>query len=83
MSRLDVLNYAEKQIFEDLEPYLEGSSLLDREDFMENLLEGYTVDEKLVCVPRCFAVEITTGKTSIVGEEAGLTVRNSAAFWNG
>ena len=75
VSRLDVLNYAEKQTFEDLEPYLEGSSLLDREDFMENLLEGYTVDEKLVCVPRCFAIEITTGKTSIIGEEAGWTVK--------
>ena len=80
VSRLDVLNYAEKQTFEDLEPYLEGSSLLDREDFMENLLEGYTVDEKLVCVPRCFAIEITTGKTSIIGEEAGWTVKEFPQF---
>lgn len=73
-SQLDILNYAEKKTFEDLVPYLEKSSLLNREDFLKNLLEGYTVDGRLVCIPRCFGVNVTTGKTSLIGEEAGWTV---------
>ena len=74
VSYLDILNYAEKQTFEDLAPYLEKSSLLDREDFLENLLEGYTVGGNLVCIPRCFSMHVTTGKTALIGEEAGWTV---------
>ncbi len=74
VSKLDILNYAEKQTFEDLAPYLEKSSVLDREDFLKNLLEGYTVDGSLVCIPRCFSIHVTTGKTSLIGEEAGWTV---------
>ena len=74
MSYMDISNYAKKQTFEDLAPYLEKSSLLDREDFLENLLEGYTINGRLVCIPRCFSIYVTTGKTSLIGEDAGWTV---------
>lgn len=74
LTQMDILNYAEKQIFEDLTSYLEQSSLLDREDFLENLLEGYTVDGKLVCIPKSFGIYVTMGKSSLVGEEPGWTV---------
>ena len=76
MSYMDISNYAKKQTFEDLAPYLEKSSLLDREDFLETLLEGYTIHGRLVCIPRCFSIYVTTGKTSLIGEDAGWTVED-------
>lgn len=50
----NVGKYGEKQVLEDLDAYLEGSSALKREDFLEDPLEGYTINGRLVGIPSCF-----------------------------
>ncbi len=71
LSGLDVAKYGGKQALEDLSPYLEGSSLLRREDFLEGILEGYTVDGRLVGIPSSFVCHTLLGDASEVGNRAG------------
>ena len=72
----DVEKYATKQALEDLSPYLEKSSRLKREDFMENILKAYTIDERLVGIPSDFVCTTLRGYPSEVGSQAGWTLRD-------
>ena len=74
VSKLDILNYAQRSAFEDLVPYLEGSGVLDRDMFPENLLEGYTIDGRLVCIPRTFEIHAVAGRASRLGDGMGWTM---------
>ncbi len=71
LSQLNLQQLAAKGVFEDLNPYLEKSEKLSREDFLDNLLEGYTYDGRLVTIPSTFQISTIVGKTSLVGEEMG------------
>lgn len=75
-----VLKYAGKRALEDLNFWLEKSALLDREDFLENVLEGYTIDGRLVCIPDRFECETAVGRVSQLGQEAGWTAERAIAF---
>ncbi len=57
----------EKGLLEDLSLRLEGSSVLDREDFLENALEGYTVGGRLVGIPVRFYPTVVGVRTSQAG----------------
>lgn len=48
--------YAVIGALEDLSPYIEESSCINREDFLPNLLEGYTADGALISIPQSFQV---------------------------
>ncbi len=48
---LSVDKYARKGILEDQFPFLEHSTILDKEDIPDNVLEGLTYDGKLTCIP--------------------------------
>lgn len=54
LSDLDVIKYAEAGALEDLYPYMEQGGEIRRENFLSNLLEGYTFDGKLACIPKTF-----------------------------
>lgn len=71
MSGFDFYKYAEKGALEDLGGCLEGSSLVHREDFLENVLDAYTVDGRLLCIPRDFSVMTVLGRKSQLGEISG------------
>lgn len=66
--------YIEKGVFEDLYPYLEKSNVLSKEDFFENILDGYTYDGKLLSIPATVGIRTVVGKTSVVGEKMGWTL---------
>lgn len=68
--------YASKGVFEDLDPYLEQSTLLSREDFFESILEAGTKNGKLVCVPKSFQLVTLVGKKSVVGDREGWTMKD-------
>lgn len=51
LEKLNIQKYANKGILEDLYPYLEKSSAFSSEDFLDNMLEGLTIDGRLVCIP--------------------------------
>ena len=64
---VDIYKYAEKGILEDLSPYMEGSGTVRREDFLEGVLEGYTIGGSLVCVPTRFTLDTIVGRDSQTG----------------
>ena len=76
LSWLDITKYAQKQLLADLNPWLEGSSVLNREDFLTNILEGYTLEGKLYCIPSGFYFSSYLGRTSQVGSGLGWTMED-------
>ena len=74
-----VRKMAANGVFEDLSPYLEQSSL-DRSDMFENILEEYTYDGKLICVPGIFSIDTMIGSTARVGEEMGWSTEDVIAL---
>lgn len=73
---LAIDKYASKGVFEDLSPYLENSSVLDREDFFESILEAGTRNGKLITIPKNFQLATLAGKKSIVGDREGWTMKD-------
>lgn len=74
LGQIDEKPYIEKGVFEDLYPYLEKSDVLSKEDFFENILDGYTYDGKLLSIPATVGIRTVVGKTSVVGEKMGWTL---------
>lgn len=66
--------FAVKGVFEDLNPYFDSSTSIKREDMVESVLEAYTMNGKLVAIPKNFAIETLVGPSDIVGEEMGWTM---------
>ncbi len=79
LTYLDFNQYAVKDAFLDLFPYLEKGSL-KKEDFLDNVLEGYTVDGKQLCIPRRFYFRTVAGRASEVGTEPGWTAEELMAL---
>lgn len=71
---LDMHNLADSQALEDLAPFLETSTVLQREDFEEGILKAYEVDGKLVTIPVSFWIQSLFAKERLVGNEAGWTL---------
>lgn len=76
LMNVNVPNLASKGVFEDLNPYLEKSTVIKRDDFVQNVLNGYTFDGALVTIPRSMYVYTLLGKKSMVGEKQGCTIED-------
>ena len=70
---ISVATYAEMDALTDLYPYFKKSDALDIGDYLENVVEGYTVNGRLVCLPTSFDLSVIIGRTSQVGNEPGWT----------
>ena len=73
---LNGLNYrqlASKGILEDLYPYIDSDSGLDRADFFPNVLKALEVDGKLCSTVSGFYINSAIGAASVVGDEPGWT----------
>ncbi len=77
---LDIGSLSAKGAFEDLYPYLDASDDISREDILENVLEAYTYQDKLTCIPMSFYVETVAAKTSLVGDRRGWTMDDVIAM---
>lgn len=80
LSSLNVSQLAAKGVFEDLTPFLEQSTVLNREDYLENILDAYTFDGRLVSIPATFYLQTVIGRTSDVGTEMGWTLEELMAY---
>lgn len=80
LSSLNVNQLATKGVFEDLTPYLEKSTILSKDDFLDSVVEAYTMDGKLVCIPKTFSLTTIAGKSSEVGTEMGWTLDEMIAY---
>ena len=80
LSSLNIEQLASKGVLDDLTPYLEQSSVLSKADFLESVIEGYTFDGSLVCIPSTFNLMTIAAKTSDVGAEMGWTIEEMMAY---
>lgn len=80
VSDINVEQMAGKGVFEDLNGYLEKSSKLSRSDFMENILEAYTYNDKLVCIPVSFSLQTLMGHKSKIGDREGWTLQEMIEY---
>lgn len=76
----DYKGYVAKGIIEDLNPYLEKSTLLKKDSFLPEILNAYTIDGVLTCIPSSFSVQTIFGKTSQVGDKMGWSFDDMLAF---
>lgn len=51
-------------VIEDLNPYLDGDEIINREDYVESALEAYTRDGKLYAIMPYYGVKVMIGKES-------------------
>lgn len=66
--------FASKGVFEDLNSYLESSTVLNKDDLVESVVKAYTLNDKLIAIPKNFTIETLVAPASIVGEEMGWTM---------
>lgn len=80
LSGLNISQLASKGLLEDLGKYLDKSEALKRDDFVENVLNGYTFDGILTCIPMSFELSTIIGKAQDVGESQGWTLQELIAY---
>lgn len=80
LADLDLKALASRGLFEDLNVYLENSSQLNRSDFLDNLLDAYTIGGKLITVPTHFSIRTVFGRRSEVGDHWGWTLEELTAY---
>lgn len=76
----DLDNYVSKGLLEDLGPYLDSSTVIKREDFLEPVLNAFVYDGIQVCIPTSFMLHTVVGRTSLVGDQMGWTLDEMIAF---
>lgn len=72
-------SYVSKGLLADLAPYLESSSV-KREDLMESVLDAYTFNDMLVCIPTGFTISTIMGRTSQLGDRTSWTIKDIMEF---
>ena len=76
LSYIDEKQMASKGVLEDLNPYLEKSSVLNKDEFVNGILENYQYNGKLYGIPRTVQLNTIVGKTSIVGDKKSWTLQD-------
>lgn len=73
LSDLPYTQLAAKGLLEDLYPYIDADSKINREDFFGNILSAYEIDGGLYAAPAGFGVMTVEGASSVVGDTPGWT----------
>ncbi|MFG6357935.1 MAG: extracellular solute-binding protein [Acetatifactor sp.] len=81
LSNSNTSSYVSKGLLLDLAPYLESSSV-KRGDLMESVLDAYTFDGTLVCIPTDFRISTIMGRTSQLGDRTSWTIKDVMEFAN-
>lgn len=80
LSNIDVERFAAKGVFEDLNTWLDNSTVLDKSDYFESILQANTYDGILVSVPKTFSLQTLIGKAADLGKEPGWTVEEMISY---
>lgn len=67
--------YAQNGVFEDLIFYLENSDILEKTDYLPNILDGGKIGEKQIFIPYSFGFTMLYGKEEYLGKEYGWTLQ--------
>lgn len=54
LSSLGFGQYVDSDILEDLYSYMNQDPVINQENYPDNLLDGYTIDGELLCIPKSF-----------------------------
>lgn len=68
LSLINTKKVTDKNVLEDLTPYLEKSSALSKDDILPAVLEAYTINDELVGIPSSVYIACLVGKNSVIGE---------------
>lgn len=74
LSSVNMRMYAAKGILEDIYPYMDADSEINREDYLENVIKAYEIDGKLYTLPSRFYINTVLAKASNVGERRSITL---------
>ena len=80
LTGLEVEKLAAMDVFEDLSPYLERSSLLSREDVLESILNAYTLEGTLTAIPLRFSVQTAVGSAAELADTEKWTIEDVIFF---
>lgn len=67
-SLTDLEGFVRKGLIEDLNPYLEKSTVLSKSDYFESILESSSFDGTLAYIPSGFYLQTLVGKKSVLGD---------------
>lgn len=70
-TQMPIDSYIAKGLLADLYPFMEKDPEIDKEDYLPNILEAFSVGGKLYELVPTFQVSTVLGKTSIVGDRDG------------
>lgn len=73
-SYINIKSFVSKNVFADLTPYLEKSTILSKENYLENTLNAFTFQDKLIGIPKTFSLQTLAGKASDLGDRMGWTM---------
>lgn len=79
-SMLPISSYISKGLFADLYPFIEEDPDMNREDFLQNVLDAFSVDGKLYQLVPNFYISTVVGKSKFVGDTAGWTIDDMMAL---
>lgn len=82
LSTLNISQFVSKGVFEDMAPYLDKSTVVDRDNMVKSVLDAYTFDGTLVAIPDSFSLRTIIGSAAQVGTEKGWTLEEMIAFSN-
>lgn len=80
MNYVDISGLAAKGAFVDLTPFLEKSTVANKNDFVESVLKAYNFDGVQVTVPAAFNINTMMAKSKYVGNEPGWTLDDVMAL---
>lgn len=79
-SDINLQLFAAKGVIEDLNPYLESSSTVSRNDLILPVLDAYINNGILCTIPTSFTVSTLLGRTSEVGDRIGWSIDEMIAY---
>ena len=74
LSGLNIQKLASRGLFEDLAPYVDQSEMFDRSDFVDGILDVYTLSNTLVGIPSAFRLRTVVGNGAQLENKTGLTL---------
>lgn len=77
---MPVSSFINKGVLADLYPFIDKDPDLNREDFLGNILDAFSVDGKLYQMVPSFDLMTLAAKSKLVGEESGWTVHEMIDF---
>jgi ABC-type glycerol-3-phosphate transport system substrate-binding protein len=71
---VDISAYAAKGVIADLGDFLDKDEDIKREDLLESVIKAFTYNDKLIGLPGSFTIQTIVGKSSVVGDQPGMTI---------